>query len=264
MEMDCYEVLGVSPGAAPEEIRTAYRNLAKKYHPDNYVGNPLADLASEKMKEINQAYDEIKSGTASSSVENSPSDDFTIDPYEVLGVTPDATMDDINAAHIAYMFHHKGNDAALQIGKIAFEWLINNHPNDEAVNHDEDYTEYNDSYTYEPIYTAKTAYDSPHQYHFPVIDFLLSVAFITYTLTLFRGIHPVICLVIGAVCGILLVMAFMTRVGSWIISIVYSLLWGWVGYGICTSLFHGDAVAGWCMFGFVALFVFIHHKRHIN
>lgn len=54
-----YEVLGVSPQATDEEIKTAYRNLAKKYHPDNYTDSPLADVAEEKMKEINEAYDNI-------------------------------------------------------------------------------------------------------------------------------------------------------------------------------------------------------------
>ena len=54
-----YEVLGVSPDATDEEIKKAYRSLAKKYHPDNYTDSPLADLAEEKMKEINEAYDEI-------------------------------------------------------------------------------------------------------------------------------------------------------------------------------------------------------------
>jgi DnaJ-class molecular chaperone with C-terminal Zn finger domain len=56
---DPYEVLGVSRPATDSEIKTAYRELVKKYHPDNYSNNPLADLASEKMKEINEAYDAI-------------------------------------------------------------------------------------------------------------------------------------------------------------------------------------------------------------
>lgn len=56
---DPYEVLGVSQSASDEEIKKAYRNLARKYHPDNYQNNPLADLAEEKMKEINEAYDLI-------------------------------------------------------------------------------------------------------------------------------------------------------------------------------------------------------------
>ena len=56
---DPYSVLGVSPGASDDEIKHAYRALAKKYHPDAYVNNPLADLAQEKMKEINEAYDTI-------------------------------------------------------------------------------------------------------------------------------------------------------------------------------------------------------------
>ena len=56
---DPYSVLGVSPSASDEEIKKAYRELARKYHPDNYQNNPLADLAEEKMKEINEAYEAI-------------------------------------------------------------------------------------------------------------------------------------------------------------------------------------------------------------
>ncbi len=57
--MDPYSVLGVQPDADEETIKRAYKELVKKYHPDKYVNNPLADLAAEKMKEINKAYDAI-------------------------------------------------------------------------------------------------------------------------------------------------------------------------------------------------------------
>ena len=66
---DPYSVLGVSQSASDEEIKKAYRELARKYHPDNYQNNPLADLAEEKMKEINEAYEAItkqRSGGGSS------------------------------------------------------------------------------------------------------------------------------------------------------------------------------------------------------
>lgn len=67
---DPYEVLGVSETATDAEVKKAYLNLARKYHPDNYHDNPLADLAQEKMKEINAAYEEInkrRSGRGSAS-----------------------------------------------------------------------------------------------------------------------------------------------------------------------------------------------------
>lgn len=58
---DPYSILGVHPGATDEEVKNAYRNLARRYHPDNYEdSNPLKELAKEKMQEINAAYDEIQ------------------------------------------------------------------------------------------------------------------------------------------------------------------------------------------------------------
>ena len=57
--MDPYKVLEIEKNASNDQIKEAYKKLAKKYHPDNYADHPLSDLASEKMKEINQAYDMI-------------------------------------------------------------------------------------------------------------------------------------------------------------------------------------------------------------
>jgi len=53
---DPYSVLGISPGASEDEIKSAYKRLAKKYHPDLNDNSPEA---AEKMQEINTAYDEI-------------------------------------------------------------------------------------------------------------------------------------------------------------------------------------------------------------
>ena len=54
---DPYKVLGVSPDASDEEIKRAYRNLAKKYHPDR---NPGDAEAAKKMQQVNAAYEQIK------------------------------------------------------------------------------------------------------------------------------------------------------------------------------------------------------------
>ncbi|HWQ79652.1 MAG TPA: DnaJ domain-containing protein [Anaerovoracaceae bacterium] len=52
-----YEVLGIKEGASLEEIKAAYREQVKKYHPDRYQDNPLQDLAEERLQEINEAYE---------------------------------------------------------------------------------------------------------------------------------------------------------------------------------------------------------------
>ena len=61
-----YEVLGVRQGASKEDIKKAYREQAKKYHPDQYGDNPLKDLAEDKMQELNEAYDLLMKNSSSS------------------------------------------------------------------------------------------------------------------------------------------------------------------------------------------------------
>ena len=62
MQRNPYEVLGLKEGASAEEIKAAYRELVKKYHPDRHQDNPLEELAEEKMREINEAYETLING----------------------------------------------------------------------------------------------------------------------------------------------------------------------------------------------------------
>ena len=57
--MNPYQVLGVSETATDEEVKAAYRRMVKKYHPDRYTDSALKEQASEKLKEVNAAYDAI-------------------------------------------------------------------------------------------------------------------------------------------------------------------------------------------------------------
>ncbi|MBU9726286.1 J domain-containing protein [Diplocloster modestus] len=59
MITDPYSILGVNRNASNDEVKKAYREQLRKYHPDSYVGNPLSGLAEEKFKEVQEAYDQI-------------------------------------------------------------------------------------------------------------------------------------------------------------------------------------------------------------
>ncbi len=59
MIFDSYGVLGVSPGVSDDEVKKAYRNLSRKYHPDTNINNPNKDAAEEKFKQIQVAYEQI-------------------------------------------------------------------------------------------------------------------------------------------------------------------------------------------------------------
>ncbi len=61
-----YEVLGIKEGASQEEIKKAYREQVKKYHPDLHQSNPLYQLAEEKLREINEAYEYLSKNKGTS------------------------------------------------------------------------------------------------------------------------------------------------------------------------------------------------------
>jgi len=61
---DPYQVLGISPNATDDEVKKAYKELSRKYHPDSYANNPLADLAEDKFKEVQAAYTQIMNSRA--------------------------------------------------------------------------------------------------------------------------------------------------------------------------------------------------------
>ena len=59
MNKDPYKILNIKPGATKKEIKEAYNQLVKKYHPDYYKEKHMKELAEQKMKEINEAYDYV-------------------------------------------------------------------------------------------------------------------------------------------------------------------------------------------------------------
>jgi len=60
--MNPYEVLEINQNATADEIKSAYRTMVKKYHPDKYQNNPLSDLAEKKLMEVNEAYEMLTNG----------------------------------------------------------------------------------------------------------------------------------------------------------------------------------------------------------
>ncbi len=125
MRKDPYKILGVDKTATDDEIKSAYRELAKKYHPDNYVGSPLADLAQEKMKEINEAYDKINRQRHQ---ERQSTDDIFGDDGSFSGGTYDSSYDASRFADIRQLIDERNfyeADVKLNAVEPAFrnaEW----------------------------------------------------------------------------------------------------------------------------------------------
>ena len=109
---DPYKILGVSPTASDEEVKKAYLSLAKKYHPDKYAGSELADLAAEKMKEVNSAYDMITQMRKSG--ENTSGQSTGNNTYNTYGNYNRSSSWDPKFANIRRMVNSGNIDAAEQ------------------------------------------------------------------------------------------------------------------------------------------------------
>ncbi len=101
--MNPYEVLGVARGASQKEIKKAYLDLVKKYHPDKHKDNPLSGLAEERFKEIQAAYDMLKNGSGNanngySSTRSNSSYSNTGSDYDLNQVKQFINMRDFNSA----------------------------------------------------------------------------------------------------------------------------------------------------------------------
>lgn len=81
-----YEILEIKEGASKDDIKKAYREMVKKYHPDQYGDNPLKDLAEEKLREVNEAYDYLMKNTSDSS-SYSNSNSYTNNNYDSTSST---------------------------------------------------------------------------------------------------------------------------------------------------------------------------------
>ena len=101
---DPYKVLGVEPGASDEEIKRAYRALAKKYHPDR---NPGDEEAAKKMQQVNAAYEQIKNpsqaGSSSGYGGYSQYDPFGFGGYRQQSYTDTDSGDNYQKAAMNYI-----------------------------------------------------------------------------------------------------------------------------------------------------------------
>ena len=101
---DPYKVLGVSPDASDEEIKRAYRALAKKYHPDR---NPGDEEAAKKMQQVNAAYEQIKNPAAAQQNQGyggySQYDPFGFGGYQQRSYTDSDAGDNYQKAALNYI-----------------------------------------------------------------------------------------------------------------------------------------------------------------
>ncbi|WP_244833108.1 DnaJ domain-containing protein [Clostridium sp. BJN0001] len=121
--MNPYEILGVKENSTQDEIKKAYRKLIKQYHPDKYVDNPLKDLAEQKMREINEAYDMLTKNKGQSYNNNNTSSSYSNSSYSGSSYGNNETA---SFASVRNYIQMRNLDAALnELNSISYksaEW----------------------------------------------------------------------------------------------------------------------------------------------
>lgn len=112
---DPYKVLGVSRNASNDEVKRAYRELSKKYHPDSHMNNPLSDLAEERFKEVQLAYDQIMSGSATT---GSASNSYYGSNQNSWGQSQSQDTSELNVVH-NMLYERRFQEALRELGKIS-------------------------------------------------------------------------------------------------------------------------------------------------
>lgn len=131
-----YEVLGIKEGASEDEIKAAYKEQVKKYHPDRHQDNPLYELAEEKLQEINEAYDYLmknprQSGGGSTYANNANSNQQQRQSQEFRQVRVDIDRGNLASAEAALSrSNNRGAEWFFLSGMLSLKrgWY------DEAVN----------------------------------------------------------------------------------------------------------------------------------
>lgn len=120
---DPYSILGVSSSATDEEVKNAYRALARKYHPDNYGDdNPLKDLANEKMQEINEAYDRIQKMRSQSKNSSYSGNGTYYDSYSGTGNSSGVYVEIRKLINAKRFFEAERRVAEVPISDRTAEW----------------------------------------------------------------------------------------------------------------------------------------------
>lgn len=112
---DPYKVLGVSRNASNDEVKRAYRELSKKYHPDSHMNNPLSDLAEERFKEVQLAYDQIMNGSATT---GSAGNSYYGSNQNSWGQSQSQDTSELNVVH-NMLYERRFQEALRELGKIS-------------------------------------------------------------------------------------------------------------------------------------------------